>query len=269
MRQRATEPLASLIATAGEGESQARAAVVRVEAGTIERLAASAGVRERRSRTVFEAWTATTGRVRVVDYRTERQLICGGDILSVYPLDGNWRRLEREYWWHALSTVDVPSRARVLLVGLGGGTQVHMLRRLARPRAITVIEREPVIVRVACDWFGLRALGGLEFLCGDADRVVPWLARVGRRFDFVMEDAAYADPPEHGQRLAQALVPLVAAGGRLVLNRHRRGDGQSVAAGLRPRFGQVRLRRVRRQGENVLVCCLDPAPGGRDARTPS
>ncbi|HEX2437050.1 MAG TPA: hypothetical protein VHT71_02000 [Methylomirabilota bacterium] len=215
----------------------------------------------KRSRTVFEAVTQTTGRVRVVDYRNERRLIVSGDILSVYPLDEDWERLEKEYWWHALAAVGMPPRPRVLLIGLGGGTQVHMLQRLAQPREITMIERDPVIVRVACEWFGLRRLGGLEFLCGDALRIVPWLTQVGRQFDFVMEDAAYAAPSEVGLPLAQSLVPLVAPAGRLVINRHRRGDGGAVAAALRPHFRGVRVRRVRRDGENVLICCLDPREG--------
>jgi spermidine synthase len=212
----------------------------------------------RRSRTVFEARTRATGRVRVVDYRNERRLIVAGDILSIYPLDEDWERLKKEYWWHALEAVGLPPRPRVLLVGLGGGTQVHMLQRLAAPRELTVIERDPVIVRVACDWFGLRRIPGLEFLCGDAARIVPWLTGVGRRFDFVMEDAAYAERPDVALPLARALVPLVAEGGRLVINRHRRGDGAAVASALRPRFRDVVVRRVRRDGENVLICCVDP-----------
>jgi spermidine synthase len=207
---------------------------------------------------VFEARARGAGWVRVVDYRSERRLIVDGDILSVYPLDGDWGRLRREYWWHALAAVGVPPRPRALLVGLGGGTQVHLLQQVARPREITVIERDPTIVRVACEWFGLRDLGGLEFLCGDATRIIPWLTQVGRRFDFVMEDAAYAAPPEVGLPLAEALVALVAPGGRLVINRHLRGDGRSVAAALRPHFREIRVRRVRRDGENVLICCVDP-----------
>ena len=235
-----------------------------VPAGAVEAEAAGAAIagdEERRSRTVFEGWSEDTGRIRVVDYRRERRLICSGDILSVYPLDGDWSTVEGEYWWHALMMGGLPSRPRVLLVGLGGGTQVHLLTRLAQPREMAVIERDPVIVQVACDWFGLRDLGGLEFLCGDADRIVRWLTRVGRRFDFVMEDAAYAAPPEEGLPLAEALAALVAPGGRLVINRHRRGDGREVAERLRPRFREVRLRRVRRDGENVLICCVEPRPG--------
>jgi hypothetical protein len=233
-----------------------------IDRTALEELGDSPG--GRKSRTVFEANTVTTGRVRVVDYRNERRLICRGDILSIYPLDEDWSKLEREYWWHALVMGGLPARPRVLLVGLGGGTQVHLLSRLSRPRAVTVIERDPVIVRVACDYFGLRRLGGLEFLCGEAERIVPWLTRVGRRFDFIMEDAAYAAPPADGLPLAEALVALVARRGRLVINRHRRGDGREVAAALRPRFREIVVRRVRRDGENVLICCLQPR--GRAAR---
>ena len=182
----------------------------------------------------------------------------GGDILSVYPLDGNWARVQEEYWWRALTLA--PPRSTALLIGLGGGTQVHLLRQLSRPQLITVIERDPVIVRVACRWFGLGEIGGLEFLCDDAERVVPSLAAAGRTFDFVMEDAAYAEPPERAVPLARAVVPLVAAGGRLVINRHRRGEAQRLVGAMRRRFRHVRLRLVRRGGENVLICCLDPRP---------
>ncbi len=207
---------------------------------------------------MFEGRTARSGRVRVVDYRAERRLVVAGDILSVYPLDGDWSRVEREYWWRALALAPARPRGTALLIGLGGGTQVHLLRRLARPRLITIVERDPVIIRVACRWFGLDALGGLEFLCGDAERVVPWLAAAGRRFDFVMEDVAYAEPPERAAPLARMAAALVAPRGHLVVNRHRRGDAHRLAAALRPRFASLRVRRVRRGGENTLICCAGP-----------
>ncbi len=193
-----------------------------------------------------------------MDYRRERRLIVSGDILSVYPLDGDWSPVRREYWWRALSTAGVPPRPSVLLVGLGGGTQLHLLRVLARPRAVTAIERDPAVLRAALDWFGLSALGGVEYLVGDAERVIRWLAHGRRRFDFVMEDTAYGETPERARALAQALAPLVAPRGSLVLNRHRRDGARGLAAALRPYFAEVGLARVRPGGENVLVCCRRP-----------
>ena len=181
-----------------------------------------------------------------------------GSILSALPLDGNWRALHREYWWRALSGLALPARSTALFVGLGGGTQLHLFGRVTVPRCLTVIERDPEIVRIAVRWFGLDALGPLEFLCAEAAVAVPALTRARRRFDFVMEDAAYGDEPERSLPLARGLVPLVAAGGRLVINRHRRRDAERLAEALIPAFADVQLRRVRRQAENVLVCCARP-----------
>lgn len=214
--------------------------------------------RRRRSRTVYETRSALSGRIRVVDYKRERQLIVGGDTLSVYPLDGDWSGVRREYWWRALMAIPLPSRPAVLFIGLGGGTQLHLLETVARPRTITVIERDAAMIRVAHRWFGLHAIGGVEYLCGEAERVVPWLGESRRRFDYIMEDAVYAEVPERAQPLALSLVPLVADGGLLVLNRHWRSDARSLAAKLVPAFEAVTLRRVRRSGDNVLICCVGP-----------
>jgi hypothetical protein len=73
-----------------------------------------------------------------------------------------------------------------------------------------------------------------------------------------MEDAAYADVYGRSRAIVDAVVPLVARGGTLVVNRHRRGDAGSLARRLRPRFESVRLRRVRREGENVLLFAERP-----------
>ena len=207
---------------------------------------------------MFETQSALSGRIRVIEDQAERRLVVRGDTLSVFPLDGNWSRFNKEYWWHALAAVTFPPRPSVLLVGLGGGTQIHLLRRLARPRQISAIERDPAIVQVARDWFGLARVGGIEFLCDEADVVVQSLAASGRRFDFIMEDAAYAELPERALPLARALAERVAPEGSLVLNRHHRSDATELTKEMRARFESVTVRRVRREGENALVICSRP-----------
>ncbi len=206
-----------------------------------------------------------SGRITVVETGRERRLVMGGEVLSAFPLDGDWSGLRREYWWQALDGVSLPRHPTALLVGLGGGTQVHLLHQVARPRLVTVVERDPVVLRVALEWFGLDGLGPFEFVVDDAAVAAPALARAGRRFDFVMEDAAYGDEGTVSLPLARALVPLVAPAGSLVVNRHRRGDARRLAALLRPRFESVQVRRVRREGENVLIRATGPR-GPRQAR---
>src|SRR5881296_2106681 len=148
--------------------------------------------RARRSSTAHTGWSAISGRIRVVDYRQERRLIVRGAILSAYPLDGDWSAIEREYWWQGVAAVRFPPEPSVLLVGLGGGTQAHLVHRLTTPCLVTAIERDPVILDVARRWFGLADLGPMEFYCGDTETVAAALWDAGRRFDFVMEDAAIA-----------------------------------------------------------------------------
>ena len=147
-----------------------------------------------------------TGRIRVVDYRSERRLIVAGEILSIFPLNGDWSYIRKEYWWHALALAAPERGGTALFVGLGGGTQVHLLTRLARPKLVTLIERDPEMITIACDWFDLRKLGPLEFMCGEAQDLLPTLNAAGRQFDLVVEDAAYAAEPEQSMAIGKALA---------------------------------------------------------------
>ena len=214
--------------------------------------------RTKRSRTVFQDVSEYCGTVRVIEDHRERRLMVHGETLSVYPLNGDWSGVRREYWWHAVVEARLPRRPRALLVGLGGGTQLHLLRAIAKPRALTAVERDPIMLRVAYEWFGLRDLGGVEYLCADAETAATALAASGRRFEFVMEDVDYGDGGERSLPLARALASLVARGGVFVANRHRRREAALVMDALRPHFHVVRERRVRREGENVLVVAARP-----------
>ena len=107
-------------------------------------------------------------------------------------------------------------------------------------------------------WFGLDRVGKLEIVCAEAETAIAGLAQAGRRFDYVMEDVTYADEPEVALPKLLAMVPLVTPRGSLVINRHRHGDPKPMARTLRFYFGEVKIRRVRRTGENTLICCSRP-----------
>ena len=189
----------------------------------------------------------------MVESRGIRKLVVSGQTLSAYPVSGDWAQLRREYWWLAFEGLVLPRRPRVLFVGLGGGTQVHLLRELVTPSAVTAIERDPLIIRVARDWFDLEKTAGIEVICGAAEVVVPRLTASRRSFNLVVEDATYAS--EHSWALYFALVRLVSPGGMLVANRHSRRDAARLAAEMARSFRDVTQRRVRRDGENVVVRC--------------
>ena len=205
-------------------------------------------------------WTrsALSGLVKVVDVGPDRQLTLDGSVLSVYARDGDWTRARKEYWGEALDMVCLPPRPSVLFVGLGGGTQLHLLRQRVTPRHVTAIERDPVIVRLGQRWFGLGEIPRLEFLCAEATVAVETLQRTRRRFDFVMEDCTYDETPERSIPLAVSLARLVSRRGTLVVNRHRRPHARQTAAALAPYFAEIHLRRVRREADNILICASAP-----------
>lgn len=153
--------------------------------------------------------------------------------------------------------VELPRRPTALFVGLGGGTQLLRLSAHARPRFMTAVERDPVILQVAQRYFGLARLARTEILCGDIERVLPCLESAGRRFDFIMEDAAYADPVDRALPIALRLTGLLATRGVLVLNRNARHHAAETAAALRRSGARVTTRRVRRDGDNVLISATD------------
>lgn len=203
---------------------------------------------------LYETRSALSGRIRVVERGRERRLMIGGEIQSVYFPGGDWSPAEREYWARALvPACGLRHPPRVLLVGLGGGTQVHLLRRAAGPALITAVEHDPLVIQVARDWFGLEALDRLEILCADAAAAVHQLRRRRRRFDFIMDDISYAAPPARAIRLARSLARLLAPAGTIVLNQHRRPAAQAVAEAVTDLLPSVRLERVRQAVENVLI----------------
>src|SRR5262245_31859665 len=179
-------------------------------------------------------------------------------VLSIYARDGDWSRARQEYWGEALDMVCLPPRPSVLFVGLGGGTQLHLLRERARPRHVTAIERDPIIVRLAQRWFGLGEIARLEYHCAEAMVAVAALRRARRRFDFIMEDCTYDETAERSIPLAVSLASLVSRRGTLVVNRHRRPHARQTAVALAPSFAEIQLRRVRREADNILVCATSP-----------
>src|SRR5919106_6039900 len=64
--------------------------------------------RSKRSRTVFRQESPFLGTVRVIEDHRERRLMVHGETLSVYPTNGDWSRVRKEYWWHALAETRIP-----------------------------------------------------------------------------------------------------------------------------------------------------------------
>jgi len=108
-----------------------------------------------------------------------------------------------------------------LVLGVGGGAALQMMRLHLRPRRITGVERDPALVGVARRWFGLGG-PGVRLVTADA---VEWVRRQprGRKWDVVVGDLFHEDAGEpvratSGRAWWRRVTGLVAPGGLFVVN---------------------------------------------------
>ena len=79
-----------------------------------------------------------------------------------------------------------PQQESVLIVGLGGGGMIHFLRHIHPGLRIDVVEIDPVVVRLADEYFNIRSGAGVNIITGDG---LKFLARTGNRYDVIYIDA--------------------------------------------------------------------------------
>jgi len=159
-----------------------------------------------------------------------------------------------------LGTLYPPQPARVLMLGLGGGTISTYLGRHMPQLAIDVVEIDPAVVEAAKKYFGIRATDNVHYLEGDA-RV--FLNRHKEPYDLILVDAFHGGyvpfhllTKEFYELLKQRLTP----GGAAAFNVH---DGTKLYAStvltLGDVFGDVHLY-PSGEGEVIAIVTAGTAP---------
>jgi spermidine synthase len=121
----------------------------------------------------------------------------------------------------ALPALALPKVERVLLLGLGGGAAVHLLRQWCPGAHITALELNPVHIRLARRFFDVKGRD-LTLVHGDARAYVE--SYKGEPFDLVIEDVFQDSEgtPDRAfvadRRWCMALRKLVSKRGALVMN---------------------------------------------------
>ena len=79
-----------------------------------------------------------------------------------------------------------PKPQQVLIVGLGGGSMIHFLKHHAPDLRVDVVEIDPVVVKIADLWFGVRSGGRLRIVVQDAFK---YLTNTRHCYDVIYMDA--------------------------------------------------------------------------------
>ncbi|MBM3977858.1 MAG: methyltransferase domain-containing protein [Planctomycetes bacterium] len=126
----------------------------------------------------------------------------------------------RDVWAAAFAHLRPERRPleRVLLLGLGGGSSLDLLRERGVHAPIDAVELDPEVVRLARAHFGLERLQPLEIHVADA---LDWIERPGERYDLVLVDLFIEDeipPAARAEPFLRGLGARLAPGGLLVFN---------------------------------------------------
>lgn len=131
----------------------------------------------------------------------------------------SWGSL-RTVWERTFAAEEVAGRriGNALVLGLGAGGVVKLLRSLHPECSITAVDDDPVMIRIAREHFGVKEDERLVILEQDAFRP---LGGGTRRFDLVVVDLFEDDRPSAAlftPEIVRYLRAFVAPGGLLMVN---------------------------------------------------
>ncbi len=85
-----------------------------------------------------------------------------------------------------LSYLFRPKQEKVLIVGLGGGAMVHFLKHYDAKVKVDVVEIDPVVVKIADKYFGVRSGGNVNIVTKDG---FDYLRNADSKYDVIYMDA--------------------------------------------------------------------------------
>jgi spermidine synthase len=156
-----------------------------------------------------------------------------------------------------------PKPKHVLLVGLGGGAMVHFLRHYDADLQVDVVEIDPIVVKIADVYFGVRSGGKVRIILNDASK---YLTTTRQRYDVIYMDA-FLKPSANTDisgvparlktaRFLKSVQERLEPGGLVVFNVHIYDDTKETLATIRSAFPQVYVFEVSHRQSLAVVGSL-------------
>ena len=207
------------------------------------------------------AHSPISGPISIWELSRERQLIFSEylrpDPESVVFTKGSWAELRRECWGRAVEPpFELVPRPRVLILGLGGGTMVHLADQALHPKSITAVELDPMVVEMAQACMGLGDIPNLEIRVADVHAALAELKTAGETFDLIIEDIFHLGLPSSSDDQFRAyiasLVDVLSPNGRMAFNRWPGREARLVHF-LGEWFGDVRCERIMQRWRTHVI----------------
>jgi spermidine synthase len=170
-----------------------------------------------------EVESPISGKIRITELGSERSLTIEGATHSFITTGLNLHEINREYWGElSLIPFTVAEKPDILMLGLGGGSALKLLQARLKPKSITVIEHDPVIIELAKKYFFVNNISDLKIHNMPASRIFELFGRENRKFDLIIDDVYNNEKQINFIRqlkLIQQFRNLLTPEGIIILNR--------------------------------------------------
>jgi len=162
----------------------------------------------------------------------------------------------------------VPRPERVLILGLGGGTLPRFFHRMIPDVEITAVEIDPVVVRLAQQWFGIEAGPRLQIFTEDA---IAFIIDGKERYGLIYVDA-FLEPNAAGadnsgiplalrkRSLLEDLRARLGTGGAVVFNLHFKSGYAEQVSAIAEVFGRRYIVKVKGSSQRHIIAFAEPGP---------
>ncbi|MEZ4380423.1 MAG: fused MFS/spermidine synthase [Nannocystaceae bacterium] len=226
-----------------------------------------------REATILEAGASDYSKVQVKQLGRRRSLVFlrdgGGELVQTTIEVHQADQLVLPYARAQASALLLqPSPGRVLVLGLGGGTLPRFFHRMIPDAAIDAVEIDPLVVRMAKEWFGVAGGPRLRIYTADA---LAFIAGDGDRYDLIYVDA-FLEPNAAGvdnigipdglreRAILEQLRGRLEPGGVAVFNLHFRSGYAEHAAAIAAVFPRRYMIKVEGSSQRHILAVADDGP---------
>lgn len=173
---------------------------------------------------IFETDSKYNGHIQVIEFGDVRRVVVDNISQSV---SAHAKYAQRLYWGKVVQVLkeNFTNLNEILLLGLGGGTLVHMIHKEFPSVTTTSVEIDQTMVDIANNYFDLSTVPNSRIIVDDAMKVIiePHSFDIREnQFDAVIVDIyvgeKYPDLGKSGNFIGN-LKNLVAGGGLVIFNR--------------------------------------------------
>lgn len=132
--------------------------------------------------TVTRLTSSYNSDIRIVETFGRLKLLVAGSPQSGPYIASMWRKVFR------LIHLAQDHKLTVLVLGVGGGTVIHLVRRLYPNSYITAVDIDRTMIEIGIKYFSLDSIPLLSFVIEDAKKYVKKAWRLRQKFDLVIVD---------------------------------------------------------------------------------